>query len=611
MSLSHGLVSSPRPRRRNVAAARRQQQTHFKNRRLLSALEHLEPRVVLAVDLVAGGYLDPVVVDAATIELSGQFTLSDPADNVAITWSIYKDYTWAQNPDGSYIKDENDQYILVSQEPNGVFDVDIADGTIIEDALVSVAPTTETHTEFGDYTVTASIPNSITNEDPHFAVLSVVDVADASRTWYSSLEFHQVQTEFSVTIDPITASAWEGSSVTLTATSQSAETLYEWKAFKLVDGIPELEPTFTFTSIQPNFPFVPPDDGLYLIQLQATDYFTGATAADFTFLTVGDVAPTITASGPTEAIPGFPISYSATTTQASVDTITTSWKIVNGSNQIVASGSGTAVTYTPTTTGNYSVEFTVVDDDNSSATQTIALSVSNSIVIGGQLLIGASAGGSNIGLSAGVGGLSVTVNGVTTPLGAGITAINIFGQGGNDTFLITGNISVPITIDAGAGNDNILIGPGVTSNVLALGGAGNDIIIGGSGNNILVGGDGNDALTGGVQRDLLIGGDGVDILLGNSQDDILIAGSTDYDNSPQTLHDILALWLLNTSFTSRVNSLSGLLNHSTVHDDGDIDILMGLGGNDWFLANRVGGSLFTRDLLLDASGAEISKILEL
>ncbi len=89
----------------------------------------------------------------------------------------------------------------------------------------------------------------------------------------------------------------------------------------------------------------------------------------------------------------------------------------------------------------------------------------------------------------------------------------------NDVSRIIGN--------AGIGDDKIVISKDITIPVELSGGAGNDKLIGGSGNDILRGNDGNDELNGGLGDDTLEGGAGLDSLTGDKGDDTLRGGSED------------------------------------------------------------------------------------
>jgi hypothetical protein len=82
-------------------------------------------------------------------------------------------------------------------------------------------------------------------------------------------------------------------------------------------------------------------------------------------------------------------------------------------------------------------------------------------------------------------------------------------------------------VNAGAGDDRIAVAKEVTVPVTLRGGAGNDALFGGSGADKLVGGEGDDRLFGGRGDDQLYGGPGVDTLFGGRGDDLLRGGPED------------------------------------------------------------------------------------
>ncbi|HUE70024.1 MAG TPA: hypothetical protein VMP01_03975, partial [Pirellulaceae bacterium] len=65
-----------------------------------------------------------------------------------------------------------------------------------------------------------------------------------------------------------------------------------------------------------------------------------------------------------------------------------------------------------------------------------------------------------------------------------------------------------ISIDGGAGSDDIHLSDAVTVDAVILGGDGNDWIKGGSGNDTLDGGNGNDRINGAAGDDTITGGNG-------------------------------------------------------------------------------------------------------
>jgi Ca2+-binding RTX toxin-like protein len=99
-----------------------------------------------------------------------------------------------------------------------------------------------------------------------------------------------------------------------------------------------------------------------------------------------------------------------------------------------------------------------------------------------------------------------------------VKKVAIYGLAGNDTLLVSSNVTIPAYIDGGTGNDSI------------TGGAGNDTLIGNDGNDTLRGFGGNDSLSGGNGNDILDGGYGNDTLSGGPGND-----TADYSNRPENL----------------------------------------------------------------------------
>ena len=105
------------------------------------------------------------------------------------------------------------------------------------------------------------------------------------------------------------------------------------------------------------------------------------------------------------------------------------------------------------------------------------------------------------------------------------------------------------------------------------GGAGDDYLSAWSGNDILVGGTGNDNLRGHSGRDLLIAGDGSDKVDGGSGEDFVITGYTRYDDSPETLDEVLSAWEAEESIFDRFDNLRGFINSSVQSNDRDGDTI--------------------------------------
>ena len=79
-------------------------------------------------------------------------------------------------------------------------------------------------------------------------------------------------------------------------------------------------------------------------------------------------------------------------------------------------------------------------------------------------------------------------------------------------------------VNAGPGDDSVIVSQAVTVPVTMRGGTGRDTLVGGSGPDKLIGGDGRDWLMGGAGDDLIFGGEGNDSLFGGPGNDILRGG---------------------------------------------------------------------------------------
>src|SRR5262245_55778374 len=96
-----------------------------------------------------------------------------------------------------------------------------------------------------------------------------------------------------------------------------------------------------------------------------------------------------------------------------------------------------------------------------------------------------------------------------------------------------------IRVDAGLGNDVVLIARNVQQSAVVTGGLGNDILTGGGGRSILIGGAGSDLVLGGSDSDLLIGGN--------------------YTGSESDLAALLAAWTAGGSYSQRAAAAQALL----------------------------------------------------
>ena len=110
----------------------------------------------------------------------------------------------------------------------------------------------------------------------------------------------------------------------------------------------------------------------------------------------------------------------------------------------------------------------------------------------------------------------------TATIGTNLDRVDINTFGGSDAIALAG-VTLPMIVDAGAGND--LIRSSLSVRTTLLGGVGDDAIFGGAGADRLEGGDGADLLVGGGGDDFAFGGAGSDTFVWNPGDaDDLLEG---------------------------------------------------------------------------------------
>jgi uncharacterized delta-60 repeat protein len=148
-----------------------------------------------------------------------------------------------------------------------------------------------------------------------------------------------------------------------------------------------------------------------------------------------------------------------------------------------------------------------------------------------------------------------------------------------------------VIVNGGDGND-VLDAGDLSVPVVLFGGAGDDKLFGGTNNDILVGGAGNDQLDGGAGDDVMVGGAGRDDLDSRLGNDLLVGASLVYENNVASMSAVLAEWSrTDVSLSQRIANLmnGGGRNGSTVLfgnnivEDGVADAFSGTEGADWLL----------------------------
>ena len=171
--------------------------------------------------------------------------------------------------------------------------------------------------------------------------------------------------------------------------------------------------------------------------------------------------------------------------------------------------------------GEYEVTVTLFDDDGASDTATATALVRSAGVVtedgGRTLVVFGTDGDDDVRVSRRDGSLRVVMNGEVLGDFAP-DRVRVDAGAGDDRVVVAGDVRRSATLIGGAGDDVLKGGGG---DDLLLGGAGGDVLLALKGDNTLAGGDGDDVLRTGTGNDRLSGGDGDDLLAGRAGDDLL------------------------------------------------------------------------------------------
>ena len=206
-----------------------------------------------------------------------------------------------------------------------------------------------------------------------------------------------------------------------------------------------------------------------------------------------------------------------------------------------------------------------------------------------------------------------------------IEELDIDAGGGNDTVVIGGNLVAAglavntVTVILGQGNDNVIVQPttGTAYGILIEGGEGNDVVNaagvtqlitfnGGIGDDTAIGGAGADVLSGDEDNDTLTGGGGLDEIYGGDGDDYLNVSAGDvvadeiYDGGADDDE-------LYVSGTGSVNFTGTTLTSIETLGFGSIPT----GLEVVFTSDQIGGTALSSTLEVEADSADNSIVINM
>ncbi len=178
----------------------------------------------------------------------------------------------------------------------------------------------------------------------------------------------------------------EGTAISLTATATDPSTVDTKAGFTFSWTVTKKNGSVFTTGTGTPFTFTPNDNDTYTVKLTAKDKDGGVSPIVSQTIIVANVAPTASLTGPTTGTVNTAVNLTATATDpSSVDTaagFTYTWTVKKGTTTI-KSGTGAAISFTPTTTGSYIVSVTAKDKDgglSAAVTKTVTITAASQAV---------------------------------------------------------------------------------------------------------------------------------------------------------------------------------------------------------------------------------------
>ena len=204
------------------------------------------------------------------------------------------------------------------------------------------------------------------------------------------------------------------------------------------------------------------------VSLKVSDDWGLVSSISNATITVNDVAPTASVTGPGVGVRGQLLTFSISADDiSSADSAAGfAYAVDYGDGntataaRIAGNGSGVPLQHTYVASGTYTVTVTATDKDGGvSSAASLPVTITAALLLGGELLIGGTTADDTIALNATgtAGEVHVLINGLSQGVFTPTGPINLYGQTGDDT--VTANVSGPAgaNLDGQAGADHYVV----------------------------------------------------------------------------------------------------------------------------------------------------------
>ena len=268
---------------------------------------------------------------------------------------------WITDPGSN----DNHSFVWQVQPPSGGVP---ADQTSPLEPIFAFRPTND-----GEYHVQVTVADGDGGVSMDELIITVINASP-------NLESLNLRRNGTGPTEPVTEStiaAVEGEPLDFAATVRDAPgdlLSYLWRVWNQADNL-------LTTSTTGAFSFVPPDNGNYRVEFEASDDDGGGVARRFDLI-VSNAVPTPVLDGPTTASEGLLITLEAQNAQldpgfADVASLIYLWQATSSNGQVIPAGTQRVFRFTPADQGIYAVTLRVEDKDGGVAVATHTIEILN------------------------------------------------------------------------------------------------------------------------------------------------------------------------------------------------------------------------------------------